>query len=116
MSEAGNLRLLDYLQHIRDAILRIGRYVNGLDETRFIADDKTQDAVIRNLEIIGEAVKNISNTAKKKHKNIAWNDWAKVRDKLIHHYFGVNLDIVWNILEDFLPDLLQQVNNITKKS
>jgi uncharacterized protein with HEPN domain len=60
MSDAGNRRLLDYLQHIRDAILRIGRYVKCLDEPRFFTDDKTQDAVIRNLEIIGEASNKIS--------------------------------------------------------
>ncbi|MEW6679932.1 MAG: HepT-like ribonuclease domain-containing protein [bacterium] len=62
----------------------------------FLEDIKTQDAVVRNLEIIGEAAKNISEELKKKYPRIQWKDLAGVRDKLIHHYFGVNFDIVWN--------------------
>ncbi len=76
MSKAEDLRLMGYLQHIRDAILRIGRYVEGLDEPRFLTDDKTQDAVIRNLEIIGEASNNITSRFPEcmaQHPEIPWS-------------------------------------------
>jgi uncharacterized protein with HEPN domain len=82
-----------YLWHIRDCIDRI------LDYTRdgqgvFLADTKTQDAVIRNLEIIGEAVKNISGDLKSVYPDIPWQRIAGMRDRMIHEYFGVNLQIV----------------------
>ncbi len=78
----------------------------------FMKDIKTQDAVVRNLEIIGEAVKNVSETTKATFPSISWSDLAKVRDKLIHHYFGVNFDIVWGILTETLPDLSKQIQDI----
>jgi uncharacterized protein with HEPN domain len=77
-------------------------------------DIKTQDAVVRNLEIIGEAIKNISKGLKKKYPQIPWKDLSGVRDKLIHHYFGVNLDIVWNIVKEELPEVISQIEEILK--
>jgi uncharacterized protein with HEPN domain len=79
-----------------------------------LEDKKTQDAVVRNLEIIGEAEKNISEELKGKFPQIRWKELAGVRDKLIHHYFGVNFDIVWNIIQDELPDVLSQLEEILK--
>lgn len=78
----------------------------------FQHDLKTQDAVIRNLEIIGEAVKIISDQIKIGHPGVPWKEIAGTRDKLIHDYFGVNIDVVWNIIKDDLPDLIQQLNHI----
>ena len=78
-------------------------------------DIKAQDAVVRNLEIIGEATKNISGALKKKYPQIPWQDLAKVRDKLIHHYFGVNLDVVWSIVKEDLPSVLAQIEKILDK-
>jgi uncharacterized protein with HEPN domain len=85
-----------------------------LSYEEFLNDIKTQDAVVRNLEIIGEAIKNISKGLKKKYPQIPWKDLSGVRDKLIHHYFGVNLDIVWNIVKEELPEVLLQLEEILK--
>lgn len=101
-----------YLQDIREALARIQNYVKGLNYEEFVKDIKTQDAVVRNLEIIGEAVKNVSKTLKGQYKNVAWREWAKVRDKLIHHYFGVNLDIVWSIVHESVLGLSKSIGGI----
>jgi uncharacterized protein with HEPN domain len=75
----------------------------------FLQDYKTQDAVIRNIEILGEASKLLSNEAKEKHPNIPWKDIAGTRDRLIHDYFGVNIDIVWDIAKNEIPFLAIQL-------
>lgn len=105
----------DLLLDIQEAIKRILEYGQEMSSIKFMEDIKTQDAVVRNLEIIGEASKNISSDLKNKYHKIAWSDLAKVRDKLIHHYFGVNLDIVWDIIEESLPQLSRQVQEILDK-
>lgn len=92
-----------YLLHIRDSLHRIVEYTaSGRDA--FLVDTKTQDAVIRNLEIIGEAVKNLSEAHKELHPDVPWKRVAGMRDLLIHHYFGVKLETVWAVVEDELPD------------
>jgi uncharacterized protein with HEPN domain len=101
----------DFLSDIREAIHRIATYVAGMSYETFIADVKTQDAVIRNLEIIGEATKNLSKQLLIKYPDIPWKSMSGVRDRLIHHYFGVNLDIVWQIATTELP----QVSSILEK-
>lgn len=105
---------IDFLSASREAILRIKAYTKELSYEQFLEDIKTQDAVVRNLEIIGEATKNISEELKKKYPQIRWKDLAGVRDKLIHHYFGVNLDIVWNIVKEELPEIVLQLEGILK--
>ncbi len=72
-------------------------------------DIKTQDAVVRNLEIIGEATKNIFSDFKEKYPKLPWKELAGMRDRLIHHYFGVNYDIVWVIVKEELPAVVIQV-------
>lgn len=84
----------EWVSDVSEAIGRIERYVAHESYKKFLKDAKTQDAVVRNLEIIGEAVKNISADFKKKHKSVEWRKIAGMRDKLIHSYFGVNLEIV----------------------
>ena len=79
---------------------------------QFLTDIKTQDAIIRNLEIIGEATKNLSVQLRDKYPDIPWKGMAGIRDKLIHHYFGVNLDIVWSIIIHELTLLASQVEEI----
>ncbi len=93
----------DFLSDIREAIHRISIYVAGMSYETFVADIKTQDAVVRNLEIIGEASKNLSEQVRTECPDIPWKSMAGVRDRLIHHYFGVNLDIVWQIATVELP-------------
>jgi uncharacterized protein with HEPN domain len=88
----------EFLSDIREAIQRIHAYVADLDYEAFTTDTKTQDAVIRNLEILGEATKNLTEEFRAAHGQIPWRNMAAVRDRLIHHYFGVNIDVVWQIV------------------
>jgi uncharacterized protein with HEPN domain len=102
----------DYLEDIREAIRRILSYTAGLTRQGFLEDIKTQDAVVRNLEVIGEATKNLSAQLRERHPDILWKDLAGVRDKLIHHYFGVNYEIVWQIVTENLPTLLPRIEKV----
>ena len=97
-----------YLLHIRDAIKQILNYTATGPES-FFADRKTQDAVVRNLEIIGEATKRLSQSLKDAHPDIAWKPIAGMRDKLIHDYFGINLQLVWDVVERDLPTLRRKI-------
>jgi uncharacterized protein with HEPN domain len=103
----------DLLGDIKEAIRRINSYLENLDYEKFLEDDKTQDAVVRNLEIVGEATKNLSEGLKKKQQNIPWKELAGVRDRLIHQYFGVNFEIVWTIAKNELPSLVKQIGKIS---
>lgn len=105
---------INFISDSKEAILRINAYVENLSYEEFLEDTKTQDAVVRNLEIIGEAAKSISEELKDKYHQILWKDLAGVRDKLIHHYFGVNLDIVWSIVKEELPEILLQLEEVLK--
>lgn len=100
------------LSDVREAIYRITTYVNGMAYESFVADTKTQDAVIRNLEILGEATKNLSEPLRAVYQSIPWKKMAGARDRLIHHYFGVNLDIVWEIVTVDLPQVASQLQSI----
>jgi uncharacterized protein with HEPN domain len=93
------------VEDIIEAITRIDRYTAGLTLDAFLSDTKTQDATVRNLEIIGEAVKALSSDFRKKHQGVRWRDIAGMRDRLIHDYAGVNWDIVWDVLQTKLPEL-----------
>ncbi len=100
-----------YLLHPRDAIERSSNYASR-DKSAFFTDSKTQDVAVRNLEIIGEAVKNVSAGLKIAHANIPWKRIAGLIDKMIHEYFGVNLQLVWNMVERDLPDFKREVEGI----
>lgn len=91
-----------YLAHIRDALARIAEYTAAGREA-FMADPRTQDAVVRNLEVIGEATKRVSVDIRSLAPDVAWRAISGMRDKLIHEYFGVNLEIVWRVVELELP-------------
>ena len=93
-----------YLNHILEAIEDIERYTASGYEA-FIRERMQQDAVIRKLEVIGEAVKHLSAAAKIARSDIQWREIAAMRDKMIHEYFGVNLEIVWVAVEQNLPEL-----------
>lgn len=109
MSKRGNT---EFLSDIKEAIRRIELYIEIMSYEEFLKDTKTQDAVVRNLEIIGEAAKNISDDLKEKYSQIPWRRLAGVRDRLIHHYFGVNYDVVWVIAKEELPEIIPQVERI----
>ena len=102
----------EYLLDISEAIKRIELYVENLDYQNFLKDIKTQDAVLRNIEIIGEAVKKLSRNLKIERKNIQWKEIAGMRDKVIHFYFGVNWDIVWKTMKDKLPEIKEHIENL----
>jgi uncharacterized protein with HEPN domain len=101
-----------FLRHILDSINQIGEYVNGLGFEDFVMHKLVQDGVIRQLEIIGEATKRLSPELREKHSHIPWEDIAGMRDKLIHHYFGVDLEAVWDTIEKDLPVLKKEVRKI----
>ena len=105
-------RTEELLADIKEAAGRIGKYIGGMDYQAFLADLKTQDAVVRNVEIIGEAVKKLPKVFTAKHSGIPWKEMAGTRDKLIHDYFGVNYDILWNIAESELPGILKAVEKL----
>ena len=100
-----------YLLHIRDTIERALSYT-AEGKQAFFAGPRTQDAVIRNLEVIGEAVKNLSESLKALHAGVPWTRIAGMRDKMIHEYFGVNLQLVWDVVKQELPRLKQEVEII----
>lgn len=102
----------ELLCDIKEAVQRISTYIGELSYDEFIKDKKTQDAVVRSLEIIGEAAKNLSVELKKKRRDIPWRELAGLRDRLIHQYFGVNFDIVWRIIKQELPELARQIEKI----
>lgn len=100
-----------YFEHIRDAVTRIREYTRG-GRDEFFHDRRTQDAVIRQLEIIGEAARFIGDAAKRVHPEVPWRAMIGNRDRLIHGYFQVVLDRVWTTVADDLPALEKQINDI----
>ena len=94
-----------YLQHIFDAIQKISLYLQGIDKDKFLKNSLIQDGVIRQLEIIGEATKQISLELRDQQSSIPWSQMAGMRDKLIHHYFGVDLETVWLTATQDIPEL-----------
>src|SRR5436190_19077229 len=97
------------LDDIRTSIEKIQRYTAGLDEGLFIAAAKTTDAVVRNLEIIGKASKQLPAEFKKRHSAIAWLQIAGLRNRIVHAYAGIDLKLVWNILQTAIPKLALQI-------
>ncbi|MDI6792875.1 MAG: DUF86 domain-containing protein [bacterium] len=104
-----------YLQHILDAIKKIEEYLQGIEEERFAQNTLIQDGVIRQLEIIGEAVKNLSMDLRSHYTGISWKDIAGMRDKLIHHYFGVDLNAVWTTATEDVPVFKEEIQRILKE-
>lgn len=102
-----------YLQHIRDAIEDIVAYTRSGSDA-FLADRMRQDATLRKLEVIGQAVKNLSDECKSREPAIPWKQIAGLRDKVIHDYFGVNLEIVWGVVEKELPKLGDAVGRLLR--
>jgi uncharacterized protein with HEPN domain len=101
-----------YLQHILEAIEQIEEYLADCDLTSFLTTRLIQDGVIRQTEIIGEATKNLSSETRRRASEIPWKDIAGMRDKLIHQYFGVDLQAVWLTATEDLPVLKATVTQL----
>lgn len=98
-----------FLRHIIDEIEFLTTKTSGLELQDLMKDSILQRACVRSLEIIGEAVKNLSEDSRIKHSGIEWRGYAGLRDKLIHHYFGIDWDIVWDVTKNKLPGLKKEI-------
>jgi uncharacterized protein with HEPN domain len=101
-----------YWDDIIVACEKVLRYTEGMDRDAFLEDEKTFDAVLRNLEVIGEAAKNLPFAARQLASDIEWKKIAGFRDFLAHAYFGVDPDIVWSVIKDKIPELLTALQSI----
>lgn len=101
-----------YLEDVLEAISKIRTYPVGLSLKMLSDDSKTLDAVVRNLEVIGEAIKKVPDEVRSNHPGIDWKRIAGLRDILIHEYFGVDVEIIWDIVQNKLPVLEKHVKQI----
>lgn len=109
---------LDYIQDIINSIEEIESFIEGMPFNEFKKDRKTINAVIRDLEIIGEAAKNIPKSIRNNYSQVSWKGMTGMRDKLIHEYSGINLDIVWKTIKEDIPKekpLLKKIERVLKE-
>ena len=104
-----------FLEDIIESLSKINRYIEGLEYSDLAKDEKTIDALIRNLEVIGEAVKNIPDTIREKYPEVEWKEAAALRDVLIHDYFGVDLESLWDTIHDNLPEFEKKIRLVYQK-
>ena len=112
MRKTDAVRTIDYVAHIVEAIDRIARYVEDMTELSFLSDEKTQDAVVRNFEILGEAANNIEKlypAYAKEHADVPWALMYTMRNRVAHGYFKVDYELVWKTIHADLPELRTQV-------
>jgi uncharacterized protein with HEPN domain len=101
-----------YWEDIITACEKVLRYTQGMDRDALLADEKTHDAVLRNLEIIGEAAKHLPDEARQLAGEIEWRKICGFRDYLAHAYFGVDPDIIWSIVSDKIPELFASLQSV----
>ncbi len=106
---------LIFIQHILENINNIENFSEGLSENEFIGDKLRQNAIIKSIETIGEAVKNIPDSLKKKYVDVPWKEIVGTRDKMIHHYFGIDLEVVWDIVKKDIPKLKKQIEKVFRE-
>lgn len=105
----------DYIQDILEALGEVEDFTTGMQFEDFVEDKKTVNAVVRSLEVIGEATKKIPDNLRKKHSEIPWKRMAGMRDKLIHEYFGVDLEIVWEVVNNELPPIKPLIQKVLEE-
>jgi uncharacterized protein with HEPN domain len=106
--------LRDYLQDVLDAVNDIERFVGDMTYEQFIKDRKTLNAVVRSIEVIGEASKKLPEDLKAKNCELPWKEIAGMRDKLIHAYFGMDTETIWQTVKENLPPLKQAIKRMAK--
>ena len=104
-----------FLEDIIESLEKIERYIEGMGFDDLANDDKTVDALIRNLEIIGEAVKNIPDSVRIKYPDVEWKEAAALRDVLIHDYFGVDLESLWGTIHKNLPEFGEKIRLVQQQ-
>lgn len=105
----------DYLQDILETIESCERFIDGMDFDQFVSDEKTIFAVNHALEIIGEAAKHIPGEVRKEYPFVPWRKIAGIRDVIIHAYFSVNLNVIWNTANERLPELKRDIQKILEE-
>ncbi len=101
-----------YIDDIIASIDRIEEYIKGIGFEEFVRDQKTIDAVVRNLLVIGEAAKNMPDETRRKHPDLPWFEIIGMRNKVIHEYFGVKEDVLWKTIKDDLPEFKNQIKSL----
>lgn len=104
----------DYVQDILEAILELEDFTRSMKFEDFVDDRKTVNAVVRSLEVIGEAAKKIPGNVREKYPGIPWKRMAGMRDKLIHEYFGIDLEIVWEVVTNEIPPLKPLIQKVSE--
>ncbi|MBF0539559.1 MAG: DUF86 domain-containing protein [Nitrospirae bacterium] len=103
-----------FIEDIFESADKIVKYTDGLNSDDFFKDPKTYDAVMRNLQIMGEAVKNVPREIKERYKHIHWKNITGLRNIIVHEYFGVKESVIWDIIKNGIPDIKRQIENILK--
>ena len=101
------------IEDMRAAISKIARYTAGVERAEFLTDDKTVDAVVRNIAILGEASKQVPDEFKASHPTLPWAQMAGLRNRIVHDYAGVDLELIWEIVQSSLPQLSRQLAGIS---
>ncbi len=110
-----NREYSDFLRDMLENAQRAIQFTAGMDYETFAKDDKTIYAVIRAVEIIGEAAANIPEKVRSEYPGIPWREVKGMRNKLVHHYFGINVEVVWQTIHEDLPILIDALKNIPDK-
>ena len=110
-----SLSPLEYFRHILDETKYLIEQTNVLNQEQFLKDETKRRAFVRSIEIIGEAMKKVPPQFRQRYPDIEWRAIAGMRDKVIHHYFGVDYDIVWDVALNKIPVLRQQIEEILRR-